>query len=195
MDGPPESPANLFRRIRRCFKFRRQRIYVLDDPADLLPVSPKVPVRICEVNRDNVVAVSAFRGETVAQSFRGMLEQGQVGVNAVADSQVIGHAWAIVRTTRCQLANGYLRLRDRQALVHFCNVREDYRGNLIYPAMVVDLTKRLFDCMHMSRVMIDTEVRNEAAIRGIQRTGFRPIGRALFVQFRGRRILRLPLFW
>ncbi len=86
------------------------------------------------------------------------------------------------------MANGYFRLEPRQALIHYCNVALSCRGNNIYPYMIVMLCRHLFADNKISKIFIDTEIFDIAANKGVQKTGFKLIGKYFFFQV-GNRLL------
>jgi hypothetical protein len=181
--------------IWRILKVRRRSIFVLTDENDVVPVSARVPITVSEVTFDNVDGVLDFRGEGYARIFRRYLNEGQYGAYAWLGSRVVGHAWAKVCHEPSCRVNGYMDLSQGEALIHFCNVREDHRGKNIYPATLGSLCKRLFSEANVSRVLIDTEVTNKASLRGITKVGFRPLGTGLYAQFRGRLVFKHFTRW
>jgi len=161
-------------------------VFVLTNAEGIVPVSARVPITISRITSDNVERVQDFRNEVHVGTFHRHLDEGQYGVYAWLGSRVVGHAWAKVCHEPSCRVNGYMDLSHGEALIHFCNVREDHRGKNIYPAMLASLCKRLFSEANVSRVLIDTEVRNKASSRGIAKVGFQSLGTGLYVQFGGR---------
>jgi len=178
-----------FDRLRGCFKLRRQRAFACPAPDELPEVDAAIPIALEPVTPENVDRVTDFRTRAEAAGFRAFLDRGQVGLFAVHDGRVIGHAWAVVcRGGRC-LANGYFRLRAGEALIHFCRVGDSWRGKRVYPAMLAALAKRLLADEGVRRVLVDSEAANAASLRGIARAGFREIGRGTYVQVFGRLVM------
>ena len=185
--------TNVLRKVRRQFLLRRQQVFCFDNIGEVRSVLPEAPVSFLDVTYDNVDRITQFRAEKYATVFRGFLDAGQLGLYAEVDSRVVGHAWAIVCRKRTCLGNGYLRLRSREAMIHFCRVEGRYRGQSIYPAMLAGMCNRLFERQGASRIFIDTEVDNMPALRAIKKVGPKPIGAKLYFQFRGRLIFYVPL--
>ena len=174
---------------------RRQNIFFASGLDAVIPVVPKTGVNITEITCDNIECVADFRSEKYVGTFYRFLEQGQYGVYAWLNSKVVGHAWAkVCRDQSCRV-NGYLDICRNEALIHFCNVKADQRGNNIYPAMLAVLCQRLFVEADVSRVLIDTEVKNQASLRGIAKVGFKPLGTGFYIQFRGRLIFKRFAHW
>ena len=176
--------------IRHMFRVRRQRVYCLDTPDDIVTVESALPVSFSEITPTNVERVSDFRDEKYICLFRRFLEQGQQGVYAWLDSMVVGHAWAFVTGDQKQNAMGYFELQPNQAFIHYCHVNESYRGQRVYPAMLTVLCHNLFDSADIEKIFIDTESDNLPSIQGIGKVGFRPLGVYLFVQLRNRLIYK-----
>ena len=173
-------------RIGKTFGVRSQRIFYLTATDDLNVVAAKKEIDLVVVTFDNVDRVNEFRDDVQSKMFREYLKEGQHGVYAKFDGKVIGHAWAkVCRKNRCRV-NGYIDIAENQALIHCCNVSACYRGNNMYPAMLVSLCHRLFCEAQVSRVIIDTEIDNYASLRGIAKVGFKPLALGIYFQFHGR---------
>lgn len=177
-------------RIRKLFKVRRILIFYLDDLSDIIPINSKVKICISEVSFDNVERVTDFRKKKHEAIFRKYLEEGQYGVYAWIDLKVVGHAWAkVCKRSRCRI-NRYMDISQNVALIHYCNVSEERRGQNIYPSMLVALCRRLFLQANVNRVLIDTEVDNKASLLGLVKVGFKLLGTGIYVQFRGRLLFK-----
>ena len=176
--------------IRQMLQIRRQRIFYLDDPASIMNVNMKTDVTISEVTFYNVERLIDFRSKRFVATFRKFLKEGQCGVYAWLDSKVVGHAWAkVCRPSRCRV-NGYMDIYKGDALIHYCNVSEAHRGQIIYPLMLVALCQRLFSQAEVKRILIDTEFDNKASLQGIAKVGFKLLGTGTYVQFRGRLLFK-----
>lgn len=177
-------------KIRHMFKLRRQQVFFLDTPNDINAVSVVADIKLSKITFDNVEHVKDFRSEEHAATFLRFLEEEQYGIYAGIDSKVVGHAWAkVCKKRRCKV-NGYIIISQNEALIHYCNVSESHRGKNIYPVMLAALCQRLFSEVKVRRVLIDTEVDNKAALRGITKVGFKPLGKGTYIQFGGRSIYK-----
>lgn len=180
----------LVSRIWQTFLIRRQQIFCLISPGDIVAVQVKATVSITEVSPKNVERVTDFKSEILATTFRGFLEEGQYGVYAWLESKVVGHAWAkVCRQSHCRV-NGYMDIYQGDALIHYCNVSKAQRGQNIYPLMLVALCRCLFSQARVSRILIDTEVSNSASLRGITKVGFEPLGTGTYVQLGGHLLFK-----
>ena len=172
----------LARVIRAVVLVRRQAVYELRTPAEIAPQETRISAAIELVTHENVRDAADFRPQAVAETFRRFLDEGQVGYFARHEGRVIGHAWAeLCRATRCK-GCGYMPLERDDALIHYCSVSEDFRGNNVYPAMLTALSRSLFSDHGIRRVVIDTEIDNHASMRGIEKTGFKRIGTGTYVE-------------
>lgn len=173
-------------RVRNLFKVRQQLIFYLDDLSDIIPINSKVKISISDVSFDNVQRITDFRKKKHEVLFRKYLEEGQYGVYAWIDLKVVGHAWAkVCKRSHCRI-NRYMDISQNEALIHYCNVSEEQRGQNIYSSMLVTLCRRLFLQAKVNRALIDTEVDNNASIRGLIKVGFKLLGAGTYVQFRGK---------
>ncbi|MFH1370570.1 MAG: GNAT family N-acetyltransferase [Planctomycetota bacterium] len=178
------------RKISGLFRIRRREVFVCGRLEELHEKRPKIPITIQDASYDNVHRVTDFRNEKVEESFRRFLYQGQIGVYAISDSKAVGHAWAIICPKKRQMANGYFQLHKREALIHFCNTEPSCRGQGIYQAMLFALCKRLLEEAKVKSVFIDTDLGNMPSVRGIQKVGFKPVGRYFYFLFRNTLIYK-----
>jgi GNAT superfamily N-acetyltransferase len=185
--------ARLFARLRRVVQVRRQQFYELTDPGAIVAVAPRAEVAVVDVTAAGVGQAGALRDRATVARFRGFVEEGQRGVYALLDGEVVGHGWAVVCGGDHCRAVGYIDLRRGEACIHFCHVRESHRGKGIYPAMLGALCHRLFEQCGVRRIVVDAALGNTAARRGIEKVGFRPTHRALFVQVCWRLVYSRPL--
>jgi hypothetical protein len=172
------------------FRIRHQQVFVCTVLEELQERTPGIAISIQDINHNNISRVTDFRDEAITKSFERLLDVGQVGIYAIADSKIVGHAWAIICRGKKRMANGYFKLNGGEALIHFCNVKATCRGRDIYPFMLFALCKRLFNEKRVSKVFVDTEIDNTTAIRSIQKVAFKPIGRYLYFQFKGRLVYK-----
>lgn len=176
--------------IKRVFKIRRQKVFFLTNPNDINAVTAKKKINLIDVTFDNVDFVKVLRSEAQVKVFYSFLEEGQYGVYAKLNDKVIGYAWAkVCRKDFCRV-NSYMDISKDEALIHYCNVSKYYRGNNIYPAMLVTLCHRLFYEAKVKRIIIDTEMNNHSSLRGIAKVGFKLLGMGIYFQFRRRLLFK-----
>lgn len=168
--------------IRSLIKKRDQYVFYMDHPSAIVAITPKKHIIIKDVTRNNVDQVIDFRGERIRNIFNEFLDEQQYGIYAYLDSQVVGHAWArVCEEARCRV-NGYLEIQYAEALIHFCKVKADQRGQNIYPMMLAALCGRLFDQANVQRILIDAEIDNIPSQRGIAKVGFKSLGKGTYLQ-------------
>ena len=117
--------------------------------------------------------------------FRRYFEQGQPGVCAWHDADVVGYVWAQVCSKKRCRVHGYLDVGRDEAVLHSSYVREDMRGKNMYPAMMVSVCQRLFSERKVSRILVDVATHKGSALRSMAKTGFSCIGTGTYVQFCG----------
>jgi len=142
------------------------------------------------VDWDNVSGVIQFRSEDWADRFRGFLQEGRRGVYAIADGEVVGHAWATVNRGG-ETINGYFRGERMSALIHDCNVAPKARGRGVYKGMIQSLGRAILAEGVAERVLIDTSVTNVASRSGIVGVGGRKVGWGLYLQVMNFTVFRL----
>lgn len=125
------------------------------------------------ITPDNADRVTIFRSPDVARRFASMAISGHLGLFALLEGRVVGHAWAQPASDRSQLVNGYFDLRPGEALIHFCGVDPAFRGRRIFGRLLVELAKRLQDYPLATHVFVDAEASNSASLKGISTSGFK----------------------
>lgn len=168
------------------FKVKHNKIFYISDVREIIDIKAKTDILISGVTFDNVHRIADFRPIGFLKQYRGFLEEGQGGIYAWSGSKIAGNAWAtICRKPHCR-GNGYLDIYKGEALIHHCNVFEEYRGQGIYPAMLSALCRRLFSQKGITRIIIDTALDNKSSLSGISKAGFKPIGIGHYIQFECR---------
>ncbi len=141
------------------------------------------------VTEATVDGIADFRDESYIETFEDFLDRGDIGVLAVENEGVVGHAWAIVARDGENTAKGYFSIRENTALIHYCRVKESERGRGIYPSMLVDLTAELIGSEGLDRVFIETDTSNTASQHGIEKAGFSDLGRGQYISLLGRTVI------
>jgi len=172
--------------LKRILLIRKQKIFIIQNKKELKKVSPKIKVHITEINFNNLEYLKDFRGEEYINKFKKFLIENQIGIYAWNNNKVIGHAWAFIcKEKRCKV-NRYIYIKEGEALIHFCNVKEEYRGKNIYPFMLTNLSNFLFTSDRLNKILIDTEKDNISSIKGIEKAGFTFIGTGTYFQILGK---------
>ncbi len=161
-------------------------MFCLDDPHKAVKQEPGKSIELSAVTHENVDGVADFRPPSVAHRFREYLDNGEIGVYALSEGHVVGHAWADVCKHGSRISCGYMRIGPNEALIHYCNVSPECRGNNIYPAMLFELVQRLFAEEGVERVLIDTEVSNVPSLRGIAKVNFEKMSTGVYLNVLGK---------
>lgn len=175
-------------RLSNIFKTRHQLVFSLDQHDSHSVAAPKGIV-FTEVTLDNVDHVLNFRDFDHLKNFKKFLEDGQVGIYAWLDSKVVGHGWAKLCNEECCRVNGYMDILHEEALIHYCSVSDEFRGNGIYSSMLIALCNMLFS-KGARHILIDTEIDNIASCRGISKAGFKLRRRYFVIQYNDRLLYR-----
>ena len=141
-------------------------------------------IRFTPVDADNVGWSQDYRSSAVASNHRRYLDEGKRGILAWHKSQLVGYAWATISHKDHSTVNYFFRLDKDQALIHDCNVRPDWRGHNIYPAMVKALCQRLQAEDAPVRILVDSARSNVSSRRGLAKANFEEIGSGRYLQFR-----------
>lgn len=174
----------MFLGLSNKFNIRHQLVFSLG-PRDLHNVATSKDIVFTKVTPDNIDSVLDFRDVNHLENFKKFLDDGQVGIYAWLDSKVVGHGWGKLCNGNCCRVNGYMDILHGEALIHYCNVKDAFRGNSIYPSMLIALSNMLFS-EGARCVLIDTEIDNIASCKGIAKVGFKLRERCFYIQFCGR---------
>ncbi len=176
--GGPEGVEALSFRAR--FEIRRR---VALELKETWPVAAPIStgVEVLEMSSRDVGAVVGLRTPAIGSLFRRYLADGDsFGVLAWRGGEPIGHAWVVLARRRPRRVNGYFRLRRNEALVHYCYVHPQQRGQNVYPLMVNRLCA--IACREgATRILVDTDVDNTASRRGLEKVGFAVIGSGVYL--------------
>jgi len=160
--------ARLFRRL----GIHPMVLYSISSTAEIRTIETRIPVVSSEVTPKNVQDVRDMRDGPVGKKFRKFLAEGDTGLYAMLGTKVIGHVWSRVCTGDSLRVDGLLGLHRGEAIIHFAMVREEYRGNNIYPYLLSVLSRKLFLEDNVRRVSILAEADNLPSRRGIEKAGF-----------------------
>lgn len=175
-------------RLAKIVRVRHQVFF--EAKTDATRSSAHKDLRVVLVTKENVGEVTSFRDEKMSHSFASYLAKGEIGVYAIIDDAVVGHAWVNVSRFKTRVVNGYALCGPGDALIHHCNVDPRFRGRGIYPFMLNALVSILKASASANRILVDTNVRNHSSIRGIEKGGFDRLGQGWYLQFAGRTVFK-----
>lgn len=155
----------------------------------------KLPVTIEKINNENTSKVLNFRDINVELNFNHMLNKGETGVYGVLNNETIAHAWCIVnKGSSVNKIQPFYKTNSKIAYIHFCNVKEEHRGNDIYPYVLYNLIKIVSKNYDIDTFYIDTDYNNKSSQHGINKLGFKLYKKYTFVSilnhFVNRHILK-----
>jgi len=115
----------------------------MHDVKELRPVTVPAGFSLVPVTADNVETVATFRTTKVADTFRCLLDGGNVGVYAMLGDKVVGHFWAMLcNEAHCRFWRG-VDIERGEALLAWGNVDERYRGQSLFQSMGTFLCQRV----------------------------------------------------
>lgn len=162
--------------LKRFFKLGLAEIFYLDRLEDLQFMKSVSGLSFLRITKDNVGKVTDFQAEGVIKTFKVFLNRGEYGIFAFLNDKVIGHVWGMYAGKNDFKASQYMTLNEGEALTHFSNVDPAFRGKNIYPAMMAEISKQLFEVFKPKRILGDIEIDNLPAIKGIIKSGYKHLG-------------------
>ena len=158
--------------IKRLFQIKKVKVYCLSKP-ELLGVKPMMDCNILFVNKENYIRVLEMRNDNVSESFKNMLNDGQIGILAEVNGKIVSHAWMqIGKFSRNKYNGAYGKLKDNEGLIHFCNTSPEFRGNNLYPFLIYELATVYFFKMPTNILYITTSPDNYSSQKGLLKVGF-----------------------
>lgn len=164
------------RLLERFFKMGLAEIFYVEHLDDIKSIESVPGLTFVRITKDNVRMVSDFRKEGTINVFESYLCSGEYGIFAILDGKVVGHVWAVYSNNNDFYASNYMTLEKGEILTHFSNVNPVFRGKNIYPAMMAEISKQLFEEFHPKRILGDIEIDNIPAIKGILKSGYKHLG-------------------
>lgn len=159
--------------IKRIFQIKKERVYYITKN-DLLEVKTKVNCNVLYIDENNYKRILDMREEATSRVFQNMLNDGQIGVFAEVEGNIVSHAWIqIAGISKSNYNGGFGRLKDNQAIIHFCNTDLKYRGNNIYPFLIYNLADLYFKQNSNGTLYITTSIDNYSSQRGLSKIGFK----------------------
>jgi hypothetical protein len=162
--------------IERFFKIGLAEVFYIEQPEDLQFIKSVAELSFSRITKENVNRVTDFRGEGTIKTFEVYLNRGEYGIFAFLEGKVVGHVWAMYSGKNNFKASNYITLDKGESLTHFSNVNPIFRGKNIYPAMMAEISKQIFDVYKPKRILGDIEIDNIPAIKGILKSGYKHLG-------------------
>ncbi|MBD1399356.1 GNAT family N-acetyltransferase [Pelobacter sp. M08fum] len=116
-----------------------------------------------------------------------MLSSEDVGVFVMHNDIVVGYNWRKdFNTSKIIKSDGYLPISGKCSHLHWARVKKDMRGLGLQKLMLTFLIDHAYE-QGIVNLYTDVEINNIAALRGINKIGFKKIYRIL--------VLRTKLNW
>lgn len=135
------------------------------------------------IDEHNYNKVIEFRGEEYGDVFYNMISKKQIGVFGEKNNQVISHAWSIIQD---EVANGMFIKKSNSAMIHFCRVKEEFRGKNIYPFMLNKLIDYVYKLYGIKEYYIWTDDGNYSSEKGLKKIGFEKVNDYNMIYILGR---------
>ena len=181
-------------RLLRVLYSRRQNILLQYDLGDPIPeANLSEPIDFRPAAREDVLSFLAHPDHEVAagaaRRHLALLDAGEPFFVGIRDGRIVYRAWAVRKLWRIA-GNHHLALGRGKATILGCFTVQSERGKGVYPAALA-AQLRLLKAQGVARVFINTEERNAASLRGIQKAGFRQLGGYEIVRLAGGVSLRI----
>ena len=169
--------------MKSIFKIRRQEIFVIENITQIKPVFSKVDIEIEKITSKNLEHIVDFRETRHIKVFEGFLKQkNMIGIFAFFNSKAIAHVWCTICFRKHCRVNGYFNINNKEAFIHYCYVKENFRGQGVYSTMLKYMCEKLFKEYHVNKIFIDCEVQNIASKKAIEKVGFKYIKKGIYCQ-------------
>ncbi|MBR2466119.1 MAG: GNAT family N-acetyltransferase [Clostridia bacterium] len=148
---------------------------------DLVAHSARVPIELVPISAANAEPVKSLRGAEYEAQFLRHVALGDFGYYAVKDGVPVGYGWV-----KHEGSDDYF-FKIGAHTDYLCRffVREEERGQGIYPALITALIEREAE---VDTFYIAVERGNESSERGLLKVGFKPVCEKSFL-----RVLKLTL--
>ncbi|MBN1764018.1 MAG: GNAT family N-acetyltransferase [Sedimentisphaerales bacterium] len=116
------------------------------------------------------------RGDEMVREVNKLFSRGCELWMGQLDGKLAGICWSCSRKKR---SDYFVPLEESDATILSCFVLPVFRGRKIYPSMLETMVNTLLSRDQICNVYIDCKSWNTASIRGIQKAGFIPVGKAV----------------
>lgn len=180
--------------LERIFKIGLFEVFSIESPNEILSVKSIDGLSFSRITKENVTRVLDFREEGHLKNFKIFLNQREYGIFAILNEKVVGHAWAIYSEKNDFPVSSFVTLTKGECVIDFTNVDPVYRGKNIYPAMMAELSRELFEKYKPKRIIGDIDVYNISALKGIVKSGYKHLGYISYVKIFNYVILKKKFY-
>lgn len=124
-------------------------------------------ISVEELSRETCRKVLEIREDSVGRAFETMVEDSTV-ILAKWRGNIAGHGALKPKGKRGFQST----LWKDKAYIHYCFVAPEFRGQGIYPYMLIYLAQKAFEEQGEKTVYISADYRNRSSIRGMEKAGF-----------------------
>lgn len=158
--------------LKKLFQINREKIYSVNKD-DLLERKTKISCKVLFIDESNYTRVLDMRDDCIVE-FKKMLQDGHLGVFAEVEGKIVSHAWLqICKDSRNKYNRAYGKLKDNEAIIHFCNTSTEYRGKGIYPLLLYKIGNIYFHKYPTGVLYISTKPNNNSSQKGLKKVGFK----------------------
>lgn len=179
----------LFKRIYNYFITRLYCNETLILFAHQFRVQQKSTAEIEYAQPENLTDILFFQHPRYLETFKRFLSIGDKGYFAYLDGKCVHRSWVKHTSQKVKLHPLLpMQLQKNEAFIHYCETAPVARGNNIYPHV---LTKIAEDFKDKAKILICTNAKNKASVKGIKKAGFREIERVKLVVILGIKAKRV----
>lgn len=158
--------------MKKVLTVRKMLLYKLNFNK-LNDIKCKCPINVEMINIENAYKVLNFRDANIESCFKNMFNNKEIGIYGILNNQAVAHAWCMVNNDKAMKKfPPFYKTKSEIAYIHFCNVKEDLRGNNIYPYLLYNLIKIVNENYNIDTFYIDTDDYNVSSQNGIKKLGF-----------------------
>lgn len=143
--------------------------------------------KIVKASKENISDVLDFQDISYVKKFQSFLSSGDIGFLGYLDNRCVHRSWVKQGPQPVKL-HPILSypLKDGDIFIHYCETAPEARGNHIYPSILSHIVQ---EYKKKKRILISSEKRNRASIKGISRAGFEEFKQYRVQAFFGIRII------
>lgn len=150
--------------------------------SELKSIDCRLPIGIDFITNENTFKVLNFRDKIIENCFKYMVSNKEIGIYGILDNHAIAHAWCIINDGKGKKKMGpFYKTKSKIAYIFFCNVKEEFRGNNIYPYLLYNLIKIVNEKYNIDTFYGDIDFHNIASQKGAEKIGFRLYKRCKFI--------------
>lgn len=124
-------------------------------------------IQIEEITKGNIKKIEEIRGKSIADEVEKLIALNQIGVLITVEGEIAGHAICALPPSK----EGAFLVRN-SAYIHFCYVKDCWRGHNLYPLMLQELICICQKRYGITTFTIMTSCDNYSSQKGLVKVGF-----------------------